>query len=85
MCQDSGEINKVTEVALVPQGDIWAKQLHLSGHWYIHVSNFAAEFYGIGIHPKSQPYIMFYIEGRGYLAYKRMPFGIMEVLLSLDM
>ena len=32
MCQDFGGIKKVTEVALVPQGDIRAKQLRLSGH-----------------------------------------------------
>ena len=32
MCQDFGGINKVTEVAPVPQGDICAKQLKLLGH-----------------------------------------------------
>ena len=36
MCQDFGGINKVTEIAPVPQGDIRAKQLCLSGHRYIH-------------------------------------------------
>ena len=76
MCQDFGEINKVTEVAPVPQGDIWAKQLRLLGHRYIHIFDFAAGFYGIEIHPESQPYITFYIEGRGYFAYKCMPFGV---------
>ena len=76
MCQDFGEINKVTEVAPVPQGDIQVKQLHLSGHRYIHIFNFAAGFYRIEIHPESQPYITFYIEGRGYFAYKCMPFGV---------
>ena len=76
MCQDFGEINKVTEIAPVPQGDIRVKQLHLSGHWYIHIFDFAAGFYGIKIHPESQPYIMFYIEGCGYFAYKCMPFGV---------
>ena len=53
MCQDFGEINKVTEVTPVPQGDIRAKQLCLSGHCYIHIFNFAAGFYGIEIHPES--------------------------------
>ena len=46
MCQDFGGINKVTEVAPVPQGDIHAKQLRLSGHRYVHVFDFAAGFYG---------------------------------------
>ena len=76
MCQDFGEINKVIEIAPVPQGDIWAKQLRLSGHRYIHIFDFAAGFYGIEICPESQPYIMFYVEGRGSFAYKHMPFGV---------
>ena len=76
LCQDFGEINKVTPIAPVPQGDIRAKQLRLSGHRYIHIFDFAAGFYGIAIHPDSQPYIAFYLEGRGHFAYERMPFGI---------
>ena len=70
MCQDFGGINKVTEIAPVPQGDIRAKWLRLSGHRYIHVFDFAAGFYGISVHPDSQPFIMFFMEGRGYFAYK---------------
>jgi hypothetical protein len=76
MCQDFGGINKVTEVAPVPQGNIRAKQLRLSGHRYIHTFDFAAGFYGIAVHPDSQPYITFYVEGRGYFTYLRMPFGV---------
>jgi hypothetical protein len=76
MCQDFGGINKVMETAPVPQGDIRAKQLRLSGHRYIHVFDFAAGFYGIPVHPDSQPYITFFVEGRGYFAYLRMPFGV---------
>ena len=76
LCQDFGEINKVTPIAPVPQGDIHAKQLRLSGHRYVHIFDFAAGFYGIAIHPDSQPYIMFHLEGRGHFAYECMPFGI---------
>jgi hypothetical protein len=76
MCQDFNGINKVTEVTPVPQGDIRAKQLRLSGHRYVHVFDFAAGFYGISVHPDSQPYITFFVEGRGYFAYQRMPFGV---------
>ena len=76
MCQDFGGINKVTEIAPVPQGDIRAKQLRLSGHRYVHVFDFAARFYGIAVHPNSQPFITFFVEGRGYFAYVRMPFGV---------
>lgn len=76
MCQDFGGINRVTKIAPMPQGDIRAKQLRLSGHHYIHVFDFTAGFYGIAVHPDSQPYITFFIEGRGYFAYQRMPFGV---------
>ena len=63
-------------IAPVPQGDIRAKQLQLSGHRYIHIFDFAAGFYGITIHPDSQPYISFYLEGCGHFAYEQMPFGV---------
>jgi len=76
LCQDFGEINKVTPITPVPQGNIRAKQLQLSGHRYVHVFDFTAGFYGIAVHPDSQPYIAFYIEERGHFAYERMPFGI---------
>ena len=62
ICQDFNNLNKVTQIAPMPQGDIRAKQLHLSGHRYIHIFDFAAGFYAIPIHPDSQPYIVFYVE-----------------------
>ena len=76
ICQDFNGINKLTEIAPVPQGDTRAKQLRLSGHRYLHVFDFAAGFYGVRIHPDSQPYITFYVEGRGHFTYQRMPFGV---------
>jgi hypothetical protein len=76
MCQDFNGINKVTKVAPVSQSDIHAKQLRLSGHQYIHVFDFAAGFCGISVHPDSQPYITFFIEGRDYFAYQHMPFRV---------
>ena len=38
--------------------------------------NFANGFYACEIKPEDQPYICFYMEGQGYYAYKRMPFGL---------
>jgi hypothetical protein len=76
ICQDFGEINKVTKITPMPQGDIQVKQQRLSGHWYIHVFDFAAGFYAISIHPDSQPYITFYVEGWGYFKYLHLPFGV---------
>jgi len=70
LCQDFGEINKLMPIAPVPQGDIRAKQLRLSGHRYIHIFDFTAGFYGIAIHPESQPYITFYLEGHRHFGYE---------------
>lgn len=76
ICQDFNDINKLIEIAPLPQGDMRAKQLHLSGHRYFHIFDFAVGFYGVQIHPDSQPYITFYIEGRGHFIYQWMPFRV---------
>jgi hypothetical protein len=60
----------------MPQGDIRLKQQNLSGHRWITVFDFANGFYACEIKPEDQPYICFYVEGRGYFAYQRMPFGL---------
>ena len=70
------QINKITKVAPVPQGDIRAKQQHLSSHRWVSGSDFAAGFYAVLVDPESRPYTAFYVEGRGYFWYKRMPFGL---------
>ena len=76
VCQDFAELNKVTKVPPMPQGDIRLKQQNLSGHRWITVFDFANGFYACEIKPEDQPYICFYVEGRGYYAYQRMPFGL---------
>lgn len=48
----------------------------MSGHRYIHVFDFAAGFYAIAIDHNSQPYITFFIEGKGYFKYLCLPFGV---------
>jgi hypothetical protein len=73
VCQDFAKLNKVTKVPPMPQGD---KQQNLSGHRWITVFDFANGFYACEIKPEDQPYICFYVEGRGYYAYLRMPFGL---------
>jgi uncharacterized metal-binding protein len=60
----------------MPQGDIRAKQQQLSGHWYIHIFDFAVGFYTITMDPDLQPYIVFYIEGWGYFKYLHLPFSV---------
>ncbi|TFY75748.1 hypothetical protein EWM64_g8265 [Hericium alpestre] len=76
ICQNFNEVNKVTEVAPMPQGDIRAKQRRLSGHRYLSVFDFAAGFHALEIDEVSQPYTAFYVEGRSYFWYIRMPFGL---------
>ena len=76
VCQDFAELNKVTQVPPMPQGDIRRKQQNLSGHRWITVFDFANGFYACEIKPEDQPYLCFYVEGRGYFAYLRMPFGL---------
>jgi len=77
ICQNFNEVNRVTTITPMPQGDIRAKQLRLSGHKYISVFDFASRFYAVEIPEDSRPYTAFYVEGRGYFWYKRMPMGLM--------
>ena len=70
------QINKITKVALMPQGDIRAKQQQLSRHRWVSGFDFAAGFYAVVVDPEWRPYTAFYVEGRGYFWYKRMPFGL---------
>ena len=76
ICQNFGQINKITKVAPMPQGDIRAKQQQLSGHRWVSGFDFAAGFYAVMMDPESRPYTAFYVEGRGYYRYLRMPFGL---------
>jgi len=76
ICQNFAQINRITKVAPMPQGDIRAKQQRLSGHRYVSGFDFAAGFYAVTVDLESRPYTVFYVEGRGYYRYKRMPFGL---------
>jgi transposase InsO family protein len=76
ICQNFSQINKVTKIAPMPQGDIRAKQQRLSGHRWVSGFDFAAGFYAVLVDLESRPYTAFYVEGRGYFWYKRMPFGL---------
>ena len=76
ICQNFTEVNNVTQVTPMPQGDIRAKQQHLSGHRWLLVFNFASGFYTCTVAEESRPYTAFYMEGRGYFWYCKMPFGL---------
>ena len=60
----------------MPQGDIQLKQKKLSGHCFVLVFDFASDFYAVKIHEESRPYVAFYMEGRGYFWYAKMPFRL---------
>ena len=64
----------------MPQGNIHTKQQALSGHRWVLIFDFATGFYAVGINPESRPYMAFYVPGRGYFVYCRMPFGLTGAL-----
>jgi hypothetical protein len=63
ICQNFNEVNRHTIIAPMPQGDIRAKQLRLSGHKYVSVFDFASGFYAVKVPEESRPYTAFYVEG----------------------
>ena len=76
VCTNYMRLNEVTHVLQMPQGDIRTKQQALSGHRWISMFDFAAGLYAIEIAEESRPYTAFYVEGRGYFVYCRMPFSL---------
>ena len=76
ICQNFTQVNRITKVAPMPQGDIRAKQQCLSGHRWVSGFNFATGFYAVLVDPESRLYTVFYVEGRRYFWYKQMPFGL---------
>ena len=79
VCMNYRNLNKVTKVLPMPQENIRTKQQALSGHRWVSIFDFAAGFYMVEIDPESRPYTAFYIPGRGYFMYCRMPFGLTGV------
>lgn len=62
ICQNFNEVNRVTNIAPMPQGDIRAKQLRLSGHRYVSVFDFASGFYAVEVPEESRPFTAFYVK-----------------------
>ena len=73
--QNFAELNRVTQVPPLHQGDIRAKQQQLSGHRFVSVFDFTLGFYAIEVPEEWRPYLAFFVEGRGYFWYTRMPMG----------
>jgi hypothetical protein len=53
ICQNFNKVNRVMNIAPMPQGDIRAKQLRLSGHRYVSVFDFAVGFYAVEVPEES--------------------------------
>ena len=73
--QNFTELNKITQIPPMFQGDIRAKQQRLSGHKYVSVFDFASGFYAIQIPQKWHPFFTFFAENKGYWWYKQMAMG----------
>jgi hypothetical protein len=70
VCMDFKELNDLTEIAPMQQGDIYENQLHLSRHKWISTFDFTSGFYAVALDEKAQPYMVFYMEGWGYYKFK---------------
>ena len=69
-------LNKATQVPPFPAGDLRTKQEFAAGHRWASVIDFAAGYYAVPLDDDTVPYVAFYVEGRGYYVYLRMPFGL---------
>ena len=76
LCHMFTALNKATQVPLFPQGELKAKQEFAAGHRWASVIDFSAGYYADPLDDESVPYVTFYVEGRGYYVYLRMPFGL---------
>jgi len=76
VCHAFTALNRATQVPPFPQGDLRHKHEFAAGHRYVSVIDFAAGYYAVPLDDESVPYTAFYVEGRGYFVYLRMPFGL---------
>jgi hypothetical protein len=76
VCHAFNALNKATQVPPFPAGNLRAKQEFAAGHRWASVIDFAAGYYAVPLDDESVPYVAFYVEGRGYYVYLRMPFGL---------
>jgi transposase InsO family protein len=76
VCHAFNALNKATQVPPFPAGDLRTKQEFAAGHRWASVIDFAAGYYVVPLDDDSVPYVAFYVEGRGYYVYLRMPFGL---------
>ena len=76
VCHAFMALNRATQIPPFPQGDLRHKHEFAAGHRYVSLVDFAAGYYAVPLDDESVPYTAFYVEGRGYFVYLRMPFGL---------
>ena len=76
VCHAFNALNKATQVPPFPAGNLRSKQEFAAGHRWASVIDFAAGYYAVLLDDESVPYVAFYVEGRGYYVYLRMPFSL---------
>jgi hypothetical protein len=76
VCHAFMALNRATQVPPFPQGDLKNKHEFAAGHRWASVIDFASGYYAVPLDDESVPYTAFYVEGRGYFVYLRMPFGL---------
>ena len=76
VCHAYMALNRATKIPVFPQGDLNQKHQFAAGHEWLSVIDFANGYYAVPLDDESVPYTAFYVEGRGYYVYLRMPFGL---------
>src|SRR6266481_2973598 len=76
VCQAFHAVNATTQIPAFPSGDLKAKQQKIAGKCWVSIIDLAAGYYTIKMDEAAVPYTAFYIEGKGYFVYLRMPFGL---------
>ena len=84
ICQNYRELNKVTAVPPMLQGNIHTKQQKLCRQQWHSVSGFTTRFYTVKVHNDTKPYLTFYDECKGFLTYEQMPFRLMGALTCFN-
>lgn len=82
VCHVFNALNKATQVPPFPAGNLRSKQEFAAGHRWASVIDFAARYYAVPLDDELVPYVTFYIEGRGYYVYLRMPFSLTAALTT---
>ena len=75
ICHAFMALNRATQIPPFPQGDLGSKHQFAAGHCWASVIDFTTGYYVIAMSDELVPYTAFYVEGRSYYVYLRMPFG----------